>query len=62
MSAWEENERVMLATVPAVRVPTLYAELGDAPVTLLALALLGGAAAAAVRRRPHGGPSFAITR
>lgn len=52
MSAWEENERVMLATVPTTRVPTLYARLGDLPVALLAAVLLAGAALAAARARP----------
>ncbi len=44
MSAWEENERVMLATVPTAQVRTLYARLGDAPVVLLAAFVLTGAA------------------
>ncbi len=51
MSAWERNERVMLATVPTAQVRTLYASIGDAPVALVALAVLGGAAATGVRRR-----------
>ncbi|WP_242352067.1 nitrilase-related carbon-nitrogen hydrolase [Anaeromyxobacter sp. SG64] len=51
LSAWERNERVMLATVPTAQVRTVYASLGDAPVVFAALALLGGAAAAGVRRR-----------
>jgi apolipoprotein N-acyltransferase len=54
LSAREQNDRVMLATVPTAQVRTLYAALGDAPVVLAALALLGGAAAAAMRRRPRG--------
>jgi apolipoprotein N-acyltransferase len=54
LSAREQNDRVMLATVPTAQVRTLYAALGDAPVVLAALALLGGAAAVAVRRRPRG--------
>ncbi len=54
LSAWERNERVMLATLPTAQVRTLYASLGDAPVVLAALALLGGAAAAGVTRRLDG--------
>lgn len=50
LSAWERNERVMLATVPAARVRTAYASLGDGPAVLLALALLAAAAAAGIRR------------
>ncbi len=49
MSAWEENERVMLATVPTAQVRTLYARVGDAPVVLLAALILAGAAWAARR-------------
>ncbi len=51
MSAWEENERVMLATVPTTPVPTLYARTGDGPAALLAALLLAGSVAAALRRR-----------
>jgi apolipoprotein N-acyltransferase len=46
MSAWEENERMMLATVPTTPLPTLYARVGDAPAVLLAALLLLGATAA----------------
>jgi apolipoprotein N-acyltransferase len=43
MSAWEQNDRVLLATLPTTPVPTLYAALGDAPVGLLtSLILLTG--------------------
>jgi apolipoprotein N-acyltransferase len=49
MSAWEENERVMLAAVPTAQVPTLYTRVGDAPAVLLAALLLARAAAAALR-------------
>lgn len=55
MSAWEENDRVMLATVPARQVPTVYATFGDAPALGIALALVGGALAAALRRRSRAG-------
>jgi apolipoprotein N-acyltransferase len=50
LSAWEENERVMLATVPTRQVWTLYARTGDAPVLLVAALLLAGAVRAG--RRP----------
>jgi apolipoprotein N-acyltransferase len=50
MPAREQNERVMLATVPAARVPTLYAAAGDWPIALAA-ALVMAAAVAAFRRR-----------
>ena len=53
MSAGEENERVMLATLPTRQVPTLYAAAGDAPALGIALALAGGALAAGARRRAH---------
>ena len=43
MSAWEENERVMLATVPTARVATPYTRVGDVPVVLLAVLVLAGA-------------------
>ena len=51
LPATEQNERVMLATVPVTQVPTRYAAWGDAPVVLLSLGLLAGAALAP-RRRP----------
>jgi apolipoprotein N-acyltransferase len=50
LSAWEDHDHVMLATVPIARVPTLYARAGDAPAALLAAVLLAGAARAALRR------------
>jgi apolipoprotein N-acyltransferase len=50
MSAREQNERVMLATVPSAGIPTLYAAAGDWPVALAA-ALVLAAAIAALRRR-----------
>ncbi len=53
MPAREENDHVMLATVPSARVPTLYAAAGDWPVALAA-ALVLGAAVAALRRRTAG--------
>jgi apolipoprotein N-acyltransferase len=49
MSAWEENDRVMLATVPARPLRTLYAQLGDGAVVILAALLLGGAVLAGRR-------------
>jgi apolipoprotein N-acyltransferase len=52
MSAWEENDRVMLATVPTRPVRTVYARVGDAPVVLLAVLVLAGAAWAG-RRCTH---------
>lgn len=55
LSAWEENDRILVATVPARRIPTLYAAVGDGPVVALALLLaLGGLAlttSAPARRR-----------
>lgn len=52
LPAREANDRILLATVPVERVPTLYAATGDAPVVLLALGLLGRALLAGrVRRR-----------
>lgn len=47
MSAWERNERVMLATVPVARVPTPYAAVGDWPA-VIAAALAVSATVAAV--------------
>jgi len=40
MSAWEDNDRVMLATVPTTQVATLYTKLGNWPVTLAMLVLV----------------------
>ncbi len=51
MAVDEANDRVMLATVPVTRVPTLYARLGDAPVVALCLGLLAAVAIRARRRR-----------
>jgi apolipoprotein N-acyltransferase len=51
LSAWERNERVMLATVPSTRVRTVYATVGDAPVVVAAIGLLAGAGVAGARRR-----------
>lgn len=45
LSAWEENDRVLVATVPARRVPTAYAAVGDAPAVGFALALIVAALA-----------------
>jgi apolipoprotein N-acyltransferase len=50
MSAREQNERVMLATVPSAGIPTLYAAAGDWPVALAA-ALVLAAVIAELRRR-----------
>lgn len=51
MAVGEHNDRIMLATVPVTRVPTLYARLGDAPVVAVALALLAAVMVRAARRR-----------
>jgi apolipoprotein N-acyltransferase len=51
MSAWERNDRVMLATVPTTQVRTVYAALGDAPALAVALVLLTAVAVSAARRR-----------
>jgi apolipoprotein N-acyltransferase len=39
LSAWEANDRVLLATVPVTRWPTPYAQLGDAPILALSATL-----------------------
>lgn len=49
---FEENDRILLATLPVERVPTLYGALGDSIALLYASVLLAGAVAAA-RRRPR---------
>lgn len=47
MASREDNDRIMIATVPVTPVPTLYARLGDTPLVvinlmvLVALALIG---------------------
>lgn len=46
LSPWEENDRVLVATIPARQVWTLYSVVGDAPALALALALVAGALAA----------------
>ena len=53
LSPWEENDRVLVATVPARQLRTLYAAVGDAPAVAFALALVA-AALAAGRRAPAG--------
>ncbi len=40
MSAWENNGHVMLASIPVLRVRTLYSRVGDLPVLLSSLAIL----------------------
>ncbi|MCA9676406.1 MAG: hypothetical protein KC464_15310, partial [Myxococcales bacterium] len=50
MSAFEANDRIMVADVPVARVETVYAQLGDTPVVGLSLVILLGIAAS-VRRR-----------
>jgi len=53
--AWmpaNDEERVMVATLPTERVATVYASVGDAPMVVLVLALLGGV----VFLRRRGGP------
>jgi apolipoprotein N-acyltransferase len=57
LSPWEDNGRVLLATVPARQVRTLYAAVGDAPavasgLALVALALASRRTAATARARP----------
>ena len=51
LSHFEENDRVMLATVPTVPLPTLYGRIGDAPALGYVLILVGALAAAWRRRR-----------
>lgn len=50
MSAWEQNDRVMLATIPAARVSTLYAAAGDWPAGVAA-GLVLAAIVVTLRRR-----------
>jgi len=50
MPFFEENDRVMLASVPTERVPTLYARIGDLPALAYAF-VLAAAGVAAWRRR-----------
>lgn len=52
MSAWEANDRVMLATVPTTHVDTLYTRLGDWPAAV-ALLFLGAALGVALQHRWH---------
>jgi apolipoprotein N-acyltransferase len=42
LSPWEENDRVLVATIPARQARTLYAAAGDAPALALGLALVMG--------------------
>lgn len=49
MSHFEENDRIMMATVPTRRMPTLYASIGDS-VALLYVGVVVGAAVAGLRR------------
>ena len=51
MSHFEENDRVMLATVPTTPAPTLYASIGDSAALLYVLVLVGAVAAGVRRRR-----------
>ena len=51
MAVDEQHDRVMLATVPVTRVPTIYAAVGDAPVVALCLALVAAVIVRARRRR-----------
>lgn len=50
-----EDSHVMLATVPAAPVPTVYGALGDAPVVGASLTALAGVAARLARSWRHGG-------
>lgn len=51
LSPWEENDRVLVATLPARQVRTLYATVGDAPAVAAGLALVAGGLAARRRER-----------
>jgi apolipoprotein N-acyltransferase len=51
MSHFEDNDRVLLATVPTTPAPTLYASIGDSAAVLYLLILLGALAAGFRRRR-----------
>jgi apolipoprotein N-acyltransferase len=50
----EENDRVLVASLPARRVPTLYAVVGDGPALAIAVGLIAAALAAGGRRRRAG--------
>jgi LPXTG-motif cell wall-anchored protein len=50
MPTWEANDHVMLATVPTTRVATWYSALGNWPV-LLGLLFIVGAVGLGLRRR-----------
>jgi apolipoprotein N-acyltransferase len=50
LSHFEDNDRVILATLPVLRVPTFYSRIGDAPVLLFGVILVG-AFVEAFRRR-----------
>ncbi|MEZ4360031.1 MAG: nitrilase-related carbon-nitrogen hydrolase [Kofleriaceae bacterium] len=51
MSVTEQNDRIMIATVPIGRIPTVYRAIGDAPVALTALVALAALGLVARRRR-----------
>ncbi|MBK7534905.1 MAG: hypothetical protein IPI49_05880 [Myxococcales bacterium] len=51
MSGFEDNERILLATVPTEHVPTVYAQLGDLPVLALCGLTLAALLAGLIRRR-----------
>ncbi|WP_195892547.1 nitrilase-related carbon-nitrogen hydrolase [Geotalea daltonii] len=57
MSAWEDNDRIIMATVPVGQVPTLYRLLGEWPPLLCGLFLLllsAGAVRSFVRAKQAG--------
>jgi apolipoprotein N-acyltransferase len=54
MSAWEDHDQVMVATLPVDRVETIYARTGDVPLVFLSLALLSGVVVVAARARRSG--------
>lgn len=51
MSHFEQNDRIIEASLPTERVPTLYASIGDAPVLLYLLIILGAAVSSLRRGR-----------
>ena len=51
MSVTEDNDRVLLAELPAARRPTIYARVGDVPMLTLAGVVLVGAGWLALRHR-----------
>ena len=56
LSPSEENDRVLVAAVPARRIRTLYAATGDGPTLAVGLALVAAALAFGRRDRTEGSP------